>query len=250
MVTAVKTWNRWCGPRSDLLRAIELAANEIRASTGVAAKVEVEVEDRSELTDKQPNTAPLTSLHPSQLERVANVAITVTWDFDEWWEKHAAGKSGPSPPPPEDRVRITVTKYDTTLNVYGDDRTRVEGLRQRLADVLGHGATNSPPFQRLWFMIVGSWLATVGFFMGFAVPRWLDLATRNNRWEAAEVVGMVLGIALPLLTATGAWWLFPPIELLDEGQAGRARRFRKWIIGIVGGLILAVGGAFLYDAVK
>jgi hypothetical protein len=181
---------------------------------------------------------------------VATVAITVTWDYDEWWEKHAAGKSGPAPPRPEDRVRIAVTKYNTTLNVYGADRTRVEGLRQRLAEVLGRGATNSPGFNRTWLIVMGSWLAAPGFFLGFTVPQWLDLASRNNQWEVAEVVGMFLGIALPLVTATGAWWLFPPIELLDEGRAGRARRFRKRIIGIVGAIVLAVGGAFLYDAVK
>jgi hypothetical protein len=38
--------------------------------------------------------------------------------------------------------------------------------------------------------------------------------------------------------------------MFDEGGAGRARRFRKWIIGIAGALLLTVAGAFLYDGVK
>jgi hypothetical protein len=38
--------------------------------------------------------------------------------------------------------------------------------------------------------------------------------------------------------------------MFDEGGAGRARRFRKWILATVGAPILALVGALIYDQVK
>lgn len=252
MVSAPKNWRRWCGPRRELVRATELASDEIRASTGVPAEIDVEVEEKSGLTNRSPDTTPITSLHPSQLQHVARVAITVTWDHDAWWETRKATKEGDEPPArPQDRVRIRVTKYGTTLDVEGDDRTRVEGARVRLAEVLERGgATNSPGFHRLWFFSLAGLLAFPGTLAGVAVAQLLGLASSNDRWELAEIAAIVLGAILAYVPGGCAAWLFPPIELFEDGSVGRARRFRKWIIGIVGGLILAVVAGFIYDGVK
>jgi hypothetical protein len=38
------------------------------------------------------------------------------------------------------------------------------------------------------------------------------------------------------------WWLFPPIEMFDEGGVPRARRFRTWIVGVGGALVLVFVG--------
>ncbi len=41
--------------------------------------------------------------------------------------------------------------------------------------------------------------------------------------------------------------LFPTIELLDDGEAGRFRRFRSWFYGVVATVLLAVIASFVYD---
>lgn len=253
MVEVEKTWRRWCGPRSELVRATELAAEILRGWTGVQSTVGVRIEERGGLTETASGVDAINSPHERELAHVDRLVVTVRPDREEWWKlRDEARERGEDPGDlPDASVSIRVSKYGTSLSVEGEDRTSVEGLVQRLAPILGRAATNSPGFDRdLFFFLLGLPLVIGGLTLGPIVVQWLDLAEKNDRLDAAEIVGLVGGALLPIAVVAGLWWIFPPVEIFDEGGAGRARRFRKWIVTAVGALAVAIVGAFIYDQVK
>ena len=210
----------------------------------------VELEDRRGVTETAPGVEALTSRHPAEISQLATVAIFVRADSDQWWREDRGKprqESGEWLGPPTDSVRIRVSQYGTTLTVEGEDRTGVEGLAQRLAEIMGRAATNSPGFPREALPLTGLLLGTAGFWLGVAVVQWLGLAENNDKWDTAETLGAVGGVLIGVAVAVGIWWLFPPVEIFDEGGAGRARRFRVWIFATAGALFFAVAGSALYD---
>lgn len=250
MVTAPKSWRRWCGPPIELVRATELAADELRGWTGLDSKIDVRLEDRNGLVEPFHTADAIMALHPNDLHQIVSVSVTVTSDPNQWWDRRRRGETTIGESSPDDAVRIRIAKIGTTLEVTGSERTRVEGLLARLSHALGHAATKSPGVPRVALLTPLGLAVTAGLIGGPAIARGLGLASLNGKWEVAEIVGMfVVGVLVAALTV-GLWWLYPPIEMLDEGGAGRARRFRKWIIAIIGSLVLAVVSKLLYDALR
>lgn len=253
MVTAPKSWRRWCGSRSELVRATQLAADQLHTATGLDSLVEVRLEDRSGLVETKHTADAIMALHSDDLEHLASVSVTVSPDRDQWIERRAdARRRGeePTDEAPRDEVRIRISKYGTTLEVTGEDRTRVEGLLARLGHSLSHAATNSPGIDRFLLLTpIGLSFSLVP--IGAERLAWsLGFASQNGRWEVAEVVFMILGGLLFAVPFVAAWWLFPPVEIFDDGGAGRARRFRAAIIASVGAIVLGVAASIVYDSVR
>jgi hypothetical protein len=162
MVSAPKKWRRWCGPRSELVRATELAADELRTWSGLTPKVDVRIEDHTGLTETKPDAGAIMDLHADDLRHIESVIVTVRLDREAWWRRRDEERENRRerneppqdyPPLPDDEVSIRVTKYGTTLEVDGEHRTSVEGLRQRLSEVLGRAATNV--LDRGWVLSLG-----------------------------------------------------------------------------------------------
>lgn len=253
VITVEKKWRRWCGPRSDLVRATETAADVLRAWTGYDAVVELRLEEEGGVTESGPGLELLTSRHPAELENLVRVVVTVRPNREQWDSvfEDARKRDADPPPRPDAEVDIKITgSYGTALTVRGDERTSVEGLAGRLAQDLGRATTNSPGIDRDWFFVPTGLTVPVGALLGWLVSRWLGLASIDARLEAAEVVGAVAGGVVVLAVSAALWWVFPPVEILDEGGAGRARRFRGWIFGVAGALVVGVAGSFMYDQVS
>lgn len=257
MVTAPKKWRRWCGPRSELVRAAELARDEIEVWTGVRSRIRVKSEDRSGLTETREGIAAITSIHADDLRRLASLVITIEADRDDWWRKVDAdrtasrerGEEYSTPDIPSASVSVRITEYGTTLEIEGDERTPVEGLRQRLSHGLERGASNS--LNREWIpgLTIPLWfLLTFG-----GIPLLTDLgliASSPDRVATDEIVAIGVITAAVGALSWALWWLHPPIELLDDGAVGRTRRFRKWIVGAATAVVLGVIATLVYDQAK
>jgi hypothetical protein len=250
MISFTKRWRRYCGPRSELVRATEIAADVVQEATGVETKVEVELDDRHGMTESTSSVDALTARHPTELADLESIAITVKTDTLAWIKEHRGEGGKRVAEVPVGPVRIRVSNLGTTLAVSGDDRTRVEGLSRQLVDVLGRAATNWPGFPRDAFFGVGAVLFTLGILLALLVGRWLDLIGRSpDRLALDETIVLIIGAVVGGLIGFAGWWLFPEVEILDEGGVGRARRFRTGIIALVGALIVAIVGSFIYDQV-
>lgn len=257
MITATKNWRRWCGPRQDLARALELAAQELEQWTGAPSVTDVRVEDDEGFTETGPYESVLATRHPSELAHLRSVVATVAPDLHRWRNKVAEDralayeKQEPydAPSQPSAEVEVRITNYGAKLSVQGDDRTRVQGLTTRVIDALGRSATNSPGVDRFLIAMLGILLSLGAFFLGVAVARWTGLIgpAPNDRLEVGELLSGLGGLIVSASLAAALWWMFPTVEMLDEAGVGRARRFRTWIVAVVAALVIALIGSLIYD---
>lgn len=98
-------------------------------------------------------------------------------------------------------VRIRLTEGGgLTLEVWGEDRNSVEGLTQRLVEILGRGA---PRLHRVDMGLVAFLLIlpllVLPLWLGPAVTQWLGAAEENDRLEGWEWAGIAVGVAVALL---------------------------------------------------
>src|SRR3954466_12452316 len=108
MVTATHKWRRWSGPRSDLIRAVELASAELEKITTWATAIDLTVKTDDGLTETTPDMSALVNLHRHDLARVRSITIGREVDADEWSKvRDAHYQAHTSPPPrPTDKVSI------------------------------------------------------------------------------------------------------------------------------------------------
>jgi hypothetical protein len=57
-----------------------------------------------------------------------------------------------------------------------------------------------------------------------------------------------MAVAVGLLLAFV--WLYPQMQLLEDGHRTRAERFRGWLIAAVTALVIGVAGSAIYGAVN
>lgn len=151
---------------------------------------------------------------------------------------------------PDDAASIRIWKYGTSIEVRGEDRTQVSGLLQRLTQAVTRRGATRPNVDRSWFVPAAVLLLSPLALAGTSLARLLGLASRNHAWEAGEIVGISVGCLLAIGLGAAGWWLFPPVELLDEGDAGRFRRFRVAVFGAIGALVLGVIASAVYAAIS
>jgi hypothetical protein len=252
MVTGDKKWPRWCGARDDLVRAIRLATELVTEGAGLAVEPEVTVTLADGITDSGEGTAPIENLHRDELRDVDAVDVTVEVSHIAWWEAHesAREKGEREPPKPEERISLRLSKsLGIRLEVRSEDRTRAEGIRSQLVHALKPGTPDKPRFDRFVFLAAITPAALAAWALSLPIVRGLGLASRNGHVEAAELVGEITAPILVVGSLLALWWMFPSMELFDERGAGRFRRFRGWFFATLGGLILAVASAAMYDAI-
>lgn len=253
MVTKSVGWARWGGHRSDILRAARAAGDVLQTWSGFPPAYSVTIEFQNDLIERTGNLASLENLHRDEVRDIEDVTIEVEPSREAWqevMEEHIL-RDEPRPPAPTGDVRIRVWRSSgVRAEVRGDERERVEGLALRLQGILGRGAPTVVRWDR-WFIAFAAAgiLINVGIFLGPIVPRWWGIASRNGKWETGEVVGLLVGPILGLLMALAIWYVFPNVEILDDGELSRFRRLRALLGSVAGAIVLGVAGSLVYDLV-
>jgi hypothetical protein len=238
-VSAHRSWGRWGGSRADIIRMVDLAANSIHQHTGVEPRVQIEVSDKSDLTESG-GVEVLRGFHDSDLRTVTHVGLILDIDYSKWSAARDEGNVRGTKP--QDRVSIRIRKWGTSLDVSGTNRDQVRGLTDRLAHEIGHGAGSR--WAQLVF-IVTTVIVVNGTSFGLQYSLGRSLSRGVDIGVAVAAVLCVFGAqALALL------WLFPGIELRPDGMSSRWERARKWAYGAVGGLALAMVASFFYGAIS
>jgi hypothetical protein len=135
-----------------------------------------------------------------------------------------------------------------TVEVVGEDRTRVEGLISQLEDVLRRGRQRPGSSN-----VIGG----VGIFLCFSI-----VFISVSIWRAVESGSEIVidapaeYIVLPLIVfgALGSFyavpWLLPGLQLLKPGEQTRLRRFRLAVLATLGSLIVSIVATVIYEAVR
>lgn len=260
MFTKTLHWKRWAGPRSDLTRAIRHALDTLSEWSGYPSSCDTRATFRGGLTQQSNDPAILEELTRDDLNRLEDLSVTVTPDRDAWYADYEARQNawrarayegqeaGEPPERPEfinARVVVRLRRdwIPLRVEVEGPNRDRVEGLAGRLAEILGREsllvrAINPGPARAvvpMALLVVGMIVVTI-----FAPSKGSGLQREEAFWllivPAAGIIGWL------------ALLLLPTLELLGEGQASRARRFRRWIVGsVVLAIAIGVLSPYLYD---
>jgi hypothetical protein len=204
--TYSRRWRRWKSQRSDLVRATQVATDALATWSDTAPDVSIAIEYKR-LTERTTDPSALEKLDGNELREIKDVTIVI------------------EQPPELIAARVSLRLSSSSgaiLEVQGPDRARVEGLGGELARILQRRVTAAEGF--LWgFVSVGALI--LGFFISSETARWSGLAEQNGMWDAAEVVGGVLGAAVALALAIavliGFHYAFPTIEIRAERRSGR-----------------------------
>jgi hypothetical protein len=223
-----RQWNRWAGTVSDIERATRLAIEVLgqRTRTDVPCHIQIAVPGR--VTDADTPDALQTEIDSRDLTLIRSIRIEV------------GAKRGM-------RATIHVERQSPalTVEVSGENWTRVEGLISQLDDLLRRGR------QRPGQETVKSLAVLALFAVVFAGAKIVTALKGPNVGDS--VVG-VIGVPVILLLAFGGFfgttWLLPGLELLAPGARTRARRFRGATIAFVFTVLGSLAATWIYEALK
>lgn len=145
----------------------------------------------------------------------------------------------------EPRIAIDISHESPamTLEVSGQDRTRVEGLHAQLKSRLEEGARR-PGWWARWLVSLLYWTVPLLALGLEALVRVAGLASVNGKWDPAELVALFGGGSLYLAFLIGLWWLTPDLQLLAPGERTRGRRFRAvvwfFVVGVLASLVASI----------
>lgn len=227
-------WHTWSGTIEELGSAAQEAEKTVTAWIGSNPEVHITAQIGG-LQDTGLTLDELQQMPESQLRNIHGIRIRIG---------HYTGPSATI------SVQPGVDNYPLVMIVQGDELDRVEGLGNRLTQMLVRGVRRINWFDRVWITATSFCLAialalVLADTAVNAVWR-LRLASQNQRWEPAEV----LAVGVAVLVAIGAWtgtiWLFPDLELHLPGQGTRWKKFRA--IAVTLGLSLL--SAAIYDLLR
>lgn len=264
MFTKRRNWQRWSGPRREVTAAINLASAVLEQWSGIPPVVKVRIFYANLLTETSDDPTALEDVHTTDLRRIEELSIDVDLDHEWWLQRRKEfnaremnlrldGKTDEAAalvePPPLMSASVTFRLADGTapamrMLVLGPDRTNVEGLSTRLAEVLNRsasGPTNLPTGSAAFGLVFAFFGIILGLNVGTAIVRVFNLAPVDNRYEWQEIV---VPIAAAIVTGSfffALHWALPSLELLVTGERSRFERFRgmliSWLVAIIAGVI-------------
>ncbi len=223
-------WGRWAGTLAELREAGEMAVGVIRDWTGKDPQIAVTVVERTGRTVRLEDLAELpAAVDPRDLAGISAITVELGRYSDARVEiRLDGGRMG-------EGMRLAIR---------GDDRTRVEGLARRLADVLKPRHTlGLPALYGIRGMMIGLavWAAVL-FTAGLVVRYGFSLGR-------AERLAVSFGSAtLAVLGVLLLWEASPTVEVLAPGQQPRFRRWRAIVVAVIVTIVLGVASSIIATA--
>jgi hypothetical protein len=232
-IKMTRQWDRWAGTIPDLERATRLAAEVLNPRTG-EPRCHIEIALPGRVIEADTADALVTEIDTRDLTLIRNIRIQI-----------GSRRS------PRASIHIERQPPAVTVEVVGEDQTRVEGLASQLADLFSKGRQLPGPNT-----LVGIGMATaVGVvFVGVWIVNTLGLRHQTGNGEAQLAPGGVVMVLVIALGTIGVFvvgnWLFPGLELLEAGANTRARRFRFAIVTFLGGILSSLAATVVYELVR
>jgi hypothetical protein len=223
-----RKWDRWAGTVQDIERATRLSIDVLAQRTRIEPPCHIEIALPGRVTDADTPDALDTEIDTRDLTLIRSIRVEV------------GGKRGL-------RAIIHIERQQPalTVEVSGEDRTRVEGLVSQLDDLL-HRGKQRPGVLGVNLVMVASILAVVLLWVSRVA-----LLERNTTMPAAVAAALVAALILAVVGISyGGSWLLPSLELLVPGAQTRLRRFRLAVIAFASSVFASVAATLIYEATK
>lgn len=205
-----RNWRRWVGTLEDVANAADLAHSSVK-QIAPHPRLQIVVHYR----DRTMRSSEIEVLRAAEPTRIRHISINLG-DVLE----------------PGINIEFDHEPPALTLEVFGNDRTWVDGVYDRFIDHL----RPKVPFQ-LWTRFMTPLAATFVFALGaFLFPLILEKFGVPNLGKGltqAEVWGTVISAPIvALLVGFSLWWGLPDFELLRPGERPRSVRLSRTLRAI------------------
>jgi hypothetical protein len=225
-----RQWERWAGTVQELERATWLAIDVLSQGSRTEPLCQIEIAFPQRVTNAESPDALQTEIDIRDLALIRSIRINV------------GAKRGL-------RATIHVERYPPvlTVEVVGEDRTRVEGLISQLEDVLRRGRQRPRSSDAIFGLVL---LVSVSIvFLGVFLWGAFHPTGSQGIETPAEGVWFLLTLFVALGSSLAIFWLLPGLQLLRPGEPTRLRRFRLAVMAFVGSLIVSIVATVIYEAV-
>jgi hypothetical protein len=234
MATTKETrqWHRWAGTVEDIDKATRLAIEIIGQTSHTDTPCEIEIAYPQRVTNADSPDALQTEIDTRDLELIRSIRIAVGTRLGFRATIHVERKA-PA----------------LTVEVIGEDRTRVEGLISQLKDLLGRGRqwpTGASTDGGIALVLMFSIVIITGLTWD-AVTKSEGKTEVDSPIEYAVLIFVVL-LAISVFLVVP--WILPDLQLLKPGERTRLRRFRLAAIGFVGSVGASLLASVIYTAVQ
>lgn len=239
--TAKRSWLRWAGTHDLLEQALRSAAESLRRwkpDAPVRCSISVvlpQITMRFDSIDDFHRVSEFDFVQARSIRAALSSQATVLGN------------------PSVEIVAASDYPQAVSLEVEGDDRDRVDGLRATISDILDRGRKKPP-----WLNSNGRF--TLGLILGATSFVVLAIALRDLastlRWLPKGNEGLVVWPLIVLAGIIGVgigrgfYWLLPDLELLPEGGRTRYQRFRAAVFLVVLSVVGAIIAAPIIDAIS
>jgi hypothetical protein len=226
-----RQWRRWAGTIQDIERATRVAIDVLAQRSRNEPPCQIEIALPQRVTNADSPDALQTEIDTRDLALIRSIRIDV------------GSKRG---------LRATIhVERDSpslTVEVVGEDRTRVEGLTSQLEELLRRGAQRPRSDETLLGVGIGVCFATL--FIGIFVWRTFDPTERIVIDTPIEYLYLILILFGSVGSLLAVLWLMPGLQLLKPGEPTRLRRFRLTVMAFVGSLIASIVATVIYEVVQ
>jgi hypothetical protein len=227
-----RQWDRWAGTIEDIDRAIRLALDILAQRGRTDPPCEIEIAFPQRVTNADSPDALQTEIDTRDLDLIRSIRINV------------GARRG---------LRATIhIERDSpalTVEVVGENRTRVEGLTSQLEEALGRGKQrpgSNTAVGGLGLLLCLSIVVLGVFLWRVFYPTGGQIGIDTP----AEFAALVLILFGALGSFGAALWLLPALQLLKPGEQTRLRRFRLAVTAFIGSLIVSIAATAIYEAVR
>lgn len=230
-----------------IVRASELATEEIRLATGVEPRSVVAMRfHKSQIEQADEPISALKSMTRAEVASAAKIKIDVRVGAVAWHQA-ATGNPALNGPVPLDRISLQFDGDGGVLEIHGSKKTWTEGVFKRMKDELSPIGFQVPvrAFSFLMFPVVLVFVLVGITALPGNEPR-ADSALDNDTAQAVTISVL----AALMVISFAAWILYPTFELIGKGHRSRASRWGKPVAGVVVTLLVGIAGSAIFAALS
>jgi hypothetical protein len=224
-----RQWDRWAGTVEDIDQATRLALDILGQRSRTDPPCQIEIAFPQRVTNAESPDALQTEIDIRDLALIRSIRINV------------GAKRGLRA-----TIHIERDPPALTVEVVGEDRTRVEGLVSQLEEVLQRGRQRPGSNNAIPGIAFLSCFSIV-LLSVFLLRAFRTTSSQIGIDTPAEYAWLFLTLFAAIGSIFAILWLLPPLQLLRPGEPTRLRRFRLAVMAFVGSLIVSIAATVIYE---
>lgn len=224
---------RWVGNLTDLTEilnnAVDLMSEKVETPKII---LEILIDD-TETTSN--DVKELAELSNADVQGLKNIMFRVYGSDSQYTEPY---------------IKINVSSLYPAIELKVSSKTQsfTEGAIMQLSKKINHGKKQ---LNRDTLELAGAFLFSplimLSGYLGPNIARWFNLASYNDKWDPAEIVGAIVVLIVFLVLYLWLYWLIPTLEITPQTSKSRCEKSFKVFVGLLLTILISLIASFIYD---